>query len=89
MVKRKYTITYKNGTVEEIDQLAQVEDHQEIAKIIEDCMKHDKNGVLRFGNPGYAIFIRMSEIAKFRIDLEEEIKTEITEIINSNGGDLH
>lgn len=75
MVNRIYTITYKNGTTEEIKQMALVEDHQEIAKIIEDCMTHDKSGVLRFGNPGYAIFIRISDIVKFRIDLEEgEIK---------------
>ena len=90
MVNRTYTILYKNGVKETMEQQATIEDHQEICIAIENAMKDGLKGYIRFGDVGRAIFVNVADITRITIDLKEELENESEdEIINSNGGEVH
>jgi len=90
MVKRTYTILYKNGVKETMEQMATIEDHQEICRSIETAMRDGLKGYLRFGHAGISIWVNVADITRIRVEMHEELENNSDdEIINSNGGEVH
>ena len=84
-VKVRFTLLYKSGHIERIQQLATAQEVLNVNQAIATTFKNDKSGLLTLGDhEDNGVFVRMSDLSMVRVEI---LETASDEIIDSNTGE--